>query len=89
MIVKIGRLTLFAFPALQVAPETRSPAFIGKHPFTHPKRRVVPYVLVVAAFELRTPVAFVVHVEPGDRACHFFVRYPVLVRRGLAGFHHR
>jgi hypothetical protein len=46
-------------------------------------------VLAVAALEDRTPVRLIVELEIGNALFHLFPRYPVLVRRADAGFHHR
>ena len=46
-------------------------------------------VLSVSAFKHRAPVRVIVPFEIGYPLLHFFATYPVLVRRGEAGLHHK
>ena len=83
-------LALFvAFAAFQLHTDPFAPALLGKHPLAAAQRRVMADVLAVSAFEHRAPVRLVVELEIGYPLLHFFATYPVLVRRGEAGFHHR
>lgn len=61
--LKIGRFVLVALSAFQFHSEARGPSFLRKHPFAHPKRRIVPHMLGVAAIEQGPPVRLVVELK--------------------------
>ena len=83
-------LALFvAFAAFQLHADPFAPALLGKHPLAATQRWIVTDVLTVSAFKHCPPVRFVVELEIGYLLLHFLATYPVLVRRGEAGFHHR
>jgi len=59
-----------AFLAVEHCAECGRTARRGRDPWpTHP-RRVVTYVLLMTALELRDPVALIILVEPGDFPFH-------------------
>ena len=83
-------LALFvAFAAFQLHTDPFAPALLGKHPLAATQGRIVTDVLSVSAFKHRAPVRVIVPFEIGYPLLHFFATYPVLVRRGEAGFHHK
>jgi hypothetical protein len=73
--LKVRGNALIAFPAIEFATEARCSAFFREHPFTSSERRVMPDVLVMAAFEFRPPVSLIVRVKTD---------YPSLHRLGRA-----
>jgi hypothetical protein len=69
---RIHSIGLFiAFAAIEFRPDAFAPAFGVEYPLPVAKRRVVPHVLPVAAFQHRTPMRFVIEFEIG---------YPLLQR---------
>jgi hypothetical protein len=60
-----------AFSAIKLLPETRFPTFGIHHPGPDSKRRIVPDMLVMTAFQLGTPGHFIVEIETGDGPLHF------------------
>src|SRR4051794_18138984 len=59
-----------AFHALEAAAEGSAAALGGRHPIARGPGRVVPYVLVVPALELRHPMVFRIEMEADDAALH-------------------
>jgi hypothetical protein len=57
-------------------------------PLSFGQWRIVTYVLVVSALELRTPVSLVVPIKPGDLSVHLRRRTVNLDFDGV-GFHHK
>jgi hypothetical protein len=58
--VKVFRLALVALFAFELVSEARRSSLFGQHPFSSSERRIVPYVLVMAAVEFCSPMALVV-----------------------------
>jgi hypothetical protein len=69
--LKILRHVFVAFSTFEFVPEPRCPAFGGGHPFPHAERRIVPDMLIMAAYEPSPPRIFVVTVKGCDRLFHF------------------
>lgn len=81
--VRVG--PLIAFPAFQVAAQARPPAALGQDPVSADKRRIVPHVLIVMAFERGTPRALLILIKADDLTFHL----PGPTRRFAAGLHQR
>lgn len=70
LFVKISWLALTAFKAVQFLSDPRVAAFPRERPLADRKGRIMSYVLVMAAFELRAPVLFGVVIETDDLPFH-------------------
>jgi hypothetical protein len=68
--LKIGRLLFIAFLALKKGTDAAVAPGFGRYPFTRDKRRPMPNVLVMTAFEFCSPITLVILFEAFDLSLH-------------------
>ena len=81
---RAGQLEAIAERALELDAEPAGATLFGHDPRPREERRMMPDVLVVAAAQLRDPVAGVVAMKAFDRAQHFSCRVRAAVRADRA-----
>jgi hypothetical protein len=59
-----------AAPAIQHRAQARSTSLLGRHPLPNRPRRIMPYMLVMSALQLRHPVILFVAMKADDRTPH-------------------
>lgn len=69
---------LIAFLAVQRLAKPRTAAFFGEHPFADAKRRIVPHVLVVPAFEHCDPMSHFIHNKTCNDTLHGSLLFVIL-----------